>query len=200
MRQAKRRWRARLREQIAALSLPARQQASARLCAHLLAWDRAQTSRTILAYAALADEPDLTTAIQAWLDAGLCVCLPRMDWAAGTMEPVQITTAAHGLEVRRHGIREPAAGGLVVALAEVDLVLVPGVGFDRTGNRLGRGAGFYDRFLVRPGLRACRCGVAFAVQLVEHIPAGPDDVRMDAIATEDGVVLAGTGPAADNKT
>lgn len=64
-------------------------------------------------------------------------------------------------------------------LQAVDLVVVPGVAFDRTGRRLGRGRGFYDRFL--PKLRAFRMGLCFSFQHVDTVPAGPEDIPMDEV-------------------
>ncbi len=67
------------------------------------------------------------------------------------------------------------------------LVLVPLLAFDRRGNRLGYGAGYYDRTLAAlPGVRTLGC--AFAAQELDSVPVGPHDVRLDAIATEHGVI------------
>lgn len=68
------------------------------------------------------------------------------------------------------------------------LVLVPGLAFDRAGNRLGRGKGHYDRFFADP--RNCSCvkvGVAWELQIVDKVPTKPHDVPMDYIVHEDGV-------------
>jgi len=70
----------------------------------------------------------------------------------------------------------------------LDLVIVPGVAFDRKGHRLGFGAGYYDRFLpkLRPGVK--KIAVAFEVQLVDSVPAEEHDIRMDAILTEEQLI------------
>jgi 5-formyltetrahydrofolate cyclo-ligase len=65
------------------------------------------------------------------------------------------------------------------------LFLVPGVGFDDSGGRLGRGRGWYDHLLSRFD-RASRWGLAFSLQLVPHLPLDPWDVRMNAVVTERG--------------
>jgi 5-formyltetrahydrofolate cyclo-ligase len=67
-----------------------------------------------------------------------------------------------------------------------DLVVVPGVAFDRKGRRLGRGCGYYDRFLSAFGNTAVKVGLAFSRQLLPEVPVDPWDVPMDAIVTEDG--------------
>ena len=81
------------------------------------------------------------------------------------------------------GIREPIEGP-PLPLSEIDLVIVPGLGFDEEGNRLGRGRGFYDRFLSHPNFHGVSCAVAFEEQVFESIPVDPADVRMDMLVTD----------------
>lgn len=93
-------------------------------------------------------------------------------------------------ERHRFGYLQPAAGAPEVPLAAVAVALVPGLAFDRTGVRLGHGAGYYDRLL--PGLRprAPRVGVVPAALLVAAgLPCEAHDVRMTHLASEDGVIL-----------
>ncbi len=81
------------------------------------------------------------------------------------------------------GLREPdPARTPLVDPAEVDVVIVPGIGFDRRGRRIGFGAGYYDRFLSTTD--AIRVGLAFSLQMVPRIPQGPDDETVDWIVTE----------------
>jgi 5-formyltetrahydrofolate cyclo-ligase len=68
-----------------------------------------------------------------------------------------------------------------VPLNQLDLILVPGVGFDLSGRRLGRGKGYYDRLLT--GVRGAKCGLAFEKQIVMAIPAEPHDITLDYIVT-----------------
>ncbi|MDR1880002.1 MAG: 5-formyltetrahydrofolate cyclo-ligase [Tannerellaceae bacterium] len=87
-----------------------------------------------------------------------------------------------------YGIPEPLHGG---AEEEPELIIVPGVAFDRSLNRMGRGKGYYDRFLQRrPTLP--RIGLCFAFQLVEHLPVEPFDVKMDLIITEHELIAPGS--------
>jgi 5-formyltetrahydrofolate cyclo-ligase len=75
-----------------------------------------------------------------------------------------------------------------------DWLLVPLLAFDRAGNRLGYGAGYYDRTLAGlPGAR--RIGCAYACQMLDEVPAGPDDVPLHAVATEDGIFTFGAATA-----
>jgi 5-formyltetrahydrofolate cyclo-ligase len=82
-----------------------------------------------------------------------------------------------------YGTLEPATKR---PAAEIDLVLVPGVAFDRSRHRLGYGKGYYDAFLR--GVPAVKVGVAFARQIVPSIPAEAHDVQMDIVVTEEGVL------------
>lgn len=76
-----------------------------------------------------------------------------------------------------------------VAPSEVDVALVPGVAFDRQGNRLGHGAGYYDRLLAELPPNARLIGLAYECQLLESIPHEPHDVGLDLVATESDLYL-----------
>ena len=86
---------------------------------------------------------------------------------------------AAGLTIGAFGIAEPAEG-LPAPPEEIDLLIVPGVAFDSQGFRLGRGKGFYDKFLVScPGLHTV--GVCLRHQFIEHVPHEPHDLRVDRV-------------------
>jgi 5-formyltetrahydrofolate cyclo-ligase len=89
-------------------------------------------------------------------------------------------------EVHRYGYRQPTAEAEVVADDDIAAVLCPGLLFDRSGARLGRGAGYYDRFLARLGPGVVRVGVT-ADRVVERLPVEPFDVAMTHLATGRGV-------------
>ena len=86
------------------------------------------------------------------------------------------------------GAREPPASAVAVELAEVDCVVLPGIGFSEKGHRLGRGGGFYDATLAGMAT-ARRVGLAFEVQVLKEIPFEPHDARLDAIVTESRTLL-----------
>jgi 5-formyltetrahydrofolate cyclo-ligase len=93
----------------------------------------------------------------------------------------QIVEPVRDLVPGKFGIREPAAHCPEVPLNRLDLALVPGIAFDVSGGRLGRGKGFYDRLL--PAVNGLKCGVAFDEQIVDAVPVGPMDVRLNCILT-----------------
>jgi 5-formyltetrahydrofolate cyclo-ligase len=79
-----------------------------------------------------------------------------------------------------YGICEPATKGFV-AVSSIDLVVVPGVAFDKRGNRLGRGKGYYDRFLKTLSRKTASVGLAFDFQILPSLPTTTTDVRVDKI-------------------
>jgi 5-formyltetrahydrofolate cyclo-ligase len=83
------------------------------------------------------------------------------------------------------GVKEPV-GENIINCNKIDLVIVPGIAFDRKMNRLGRGKGYYDRFLST--LKATKIGVCFDFQLLDNIPTDAHDVKMDMIVSENEMV------------
>jgi len=193
--------RRRLREAVQAMSPAERDSASLRVCARVLASPLLETAATILLYAPLEGEVDIGTLTEALVALGRCVCLPRADWTGRTMEAAMMSGPGGGLIANRHGVREPGPEAPIVEAARLDAIVVPGVGFDRVGNRLGRGAGFYDRFLARtggeggatrPGPRII--GVCFDAQLVDTLPHDELDAPVDAVATPSELLVFGPAP------
>ena len=84
------------------------------------------------------------------------------------------------------GIREPVAG-VPFPISLIDLVIVPGLGFDEDGNRLGRGRGFFDRFLAHPEFQGVACGMALEEQMTPGIPVDALDRRVDMLVTDEKV-------------
>lgn len=81
------------------------------------------------------------------------------------------------------GISEPKADGIEVPEREIDLIIVPGVAFDKDKNRMGRGKGFYDRLLST--LDIPKVGICFGFQMIPHVPVEPFDKKMDYVITEE---------------
>lgn len=137
----------------------------------------------VLAYLALPDEPDLDDLIRRRIAAGLPVAAPAVDWQNGAMRPALIDSLDHGIVRHRHGVREPT--GPPVQLSDLGCVLAPGLAFDPAGGRLGRGGGFYDRFLARARSEGnpLVIGVAFDEQIMPVVPMEEHDAVMDAVLT-----------------
>lgn len=172
-----------LRRRLRGIEIPAG--ASEALCARLREVAEVESAACVLAYLSLPDEVSVDGWIAEALDRGVRVCVPRVEWDSGSMEPVLLGRMGHWT-VGRHGLRGPAAGAAVVPIEEVGAVLVPGLGFDMRGRRLGRGGGFYDRLLARLPVSVWRIGVAAEARVVERLPADEWDENLDMLVTESG--------------
>ncbi|MFM2171416.1 MAG: hypothetical protein RI957_1645 [Verrucomicrobiota bacterium] len=136
----------------------------------------------------LSGEPDLTILHQLLPDR-LWV-YPRVDALEMTFHP--ISDPAEDLAIGRWNLHEPKAASRLVQREEIDVMLCPGVAFDVMGRRLGKGKGFYDRYLSGAcGSRPYRIGVTFASYLFDNIPAEQHDVLMNCIITEQGPISIG---------
>jgi 5-formyltetrahydrofolate cyclo-ligase len=93
----------------------------------------------------------------------------------------EIRSLAEVRPTGKFGLFEPGPEAPAIAPDRIELAVVPGVAFDRDGNRLGHGKGYYDRFFNSPGFRAYKLGLAYDFQVVEQLPATEYDVKMDAI-------------------
>jgi 5-formyltetrahydrofolate cyclo-ligase len=140
-----------------------------------------RSARTILFFAPLPNEIDLWPLLEESVQAGKTVALPWFDPATQTYRARRVKNPADEIVIGKFGVREPAPGCLEISLEKFDLVLVPGVAFDLSGNRLGRGRGFYDRLLAK--ISGVKCGVGYDFQLLEKIPAEPHDGKMNFILT-----------------
>jgi len=144
---------------------------------------------SVLFFASLPDELDLWPLLEEALAAGKTAALPRYHPADKNYVACRVQNLRSEITPGEFGIREPAARCPEIPLSRLDLILVPGVAFDWHGHRLGRGKGFYDRLLA--GTRGVKCGIAFDEQMVNEVPTGPSDVRMNFMMTPTrGVAIA----------
>ncbi|MGQ9709300.1 MAG: 5-formyltetrahydrofolate cyclo-ligase [Anaerolineae bacterium] len=154
--------------------------ASEAVCRHLASWPVMRTARIVMAYLAFRNEPSLET---------LFAALPRIQWAVPRIEGRTLVIHPYDPNrLTRHpfGMLEPAADLPVIDPALLEIVLVPGVAFDRRGGRLGFGGGFYDRFL--PTTPAPRVGVTYDFCLLDELPWTEADQRMDWVVTPTGLL------------
>ena len=173
--------RERLRTVLSELTRDQRDSAAVEICARLIEQPTWINARSVLLFAPLPDEPNVRPLLHAALDAGKLTVLPRFNAATGHYEAAAVRDLANDFTEGKFGILEPAPACESADLKRLDLILVPGLAFDRHGHRLGRGKGFYDRLLVEVSGKTC--GVAFDQQLVSAIPVEPHDVRLNCILT-----------------
>lgn len=144
-----------------------------------------QAARRVLGYHSFGSEPATEPFLRRVLAEGRRLVLPRIDRPARSLTLYEVVDLDADLVAGPWGIREPdPARARGVDPAEVDLVLVPGVAFDSQGGRLGYGAGYYDRLLGGCAPGTPRVAAAFEIQVVERVPAGPQDRPVDVIVTE----------------
>jgi 5-formyltetrahydrofolate cyclo-ligase len=155
---------------------------SARIVSGLFAWLSPRLPGTISAFLPMEGEVDLRP---------LFYRLPGWRWALPRVEPDRSVTfrdQSVPRETHPFGMEQPVDSGPIIPIHEVDVLLVPGLAFDRLGGRLGNGAGHYDRILSLARSDAISIGIAPALRLVEEVPVDAHDVRVGWLATEDGVV------------
>ena len=145
-----------------------------------------QQASVVMMFLSMPDEIDTAAAMGTAWQQDKTVVVPKVDWDRRTMTPVVIETLDAPMAMERGGLRNPMSG-LAVDVERIDLVVTPGLGFDRQGHRLGRGAGFYDRFFSDPRLRAVRCGFCFSEQVVESVPVIESDRPVDWLVTDEQV-------------
>jgi 5-formyltetrahydrofolate cyclo-ligase len=180
--------RAQIRAQRCQMDSSWRDRASRTIVARLEALPVFQRSRRIQTYVALRPEVDTHALIRRLLRAGKQVAVPRVE--SGRELQQYLIKDFSELQVGTFGILEPPSDpSRRVMPAQFDLVLVPGLAFDRAGNRLGAGKGYYDRFLA--GIKAPKIALAFASQIVEQVPIEPHDQRVDMIVTESETIICG---------
>jgi len=170
-----------LRANFSAMSATQRAAWSQEICSVLAVQPIWREARSILSYFPTEQEPDISPLLNQALAEGRSVCLPRQDSNGKAYGARQIQNLGSDLEVGAFSIREPRGSCPVFPLNQLDLALAPGVGFDLTGWRLGRGKGYYDRLLAQ--VSGHKCGVAFEWQIVKEIPWEPHDVRLNSILT-----------------
>lgn len=175
-----------------ALSPQQRRDSDEALFRRFLALPQVEAAHVILLYCGMGTEPDTLRLLPSLFAAGKRICLPRC--LPGNQMEVRLVQPDSSLIPHPYGMLEPGPDCPLVLPEEIGLALVPGLAFDRTGGRLGRGGGYYDRWLARyRGATAalCRDGL-----LLDALPRLPHDLGVDLVITETGLYgpsLAGQG-------
>jgi len=161
------------------LDLEQRRRASQMIANRLNELVPIQKARTIMGYAAIQNEADMIPFLEAQHQLGKTILLPRVQ--ADQLVAVEWQSWQE-TAVSSFGIREPL--GEVYPLADIDVVLVPGLAFDGRGYRLGFGRGFYDRFLPKRCPDAFKCGICYEFQVVDSVLPHAADIPIHWIVTE----------------
>lgn len=158
-------------------------------------------ARILLAFLSMGEELSTASLVDKALAQGKLVAVPRMERSPGEGDYLVFVPLLEDYRAwprDRFGIPEPPSEAAGLSAEELGaasvLVAVPGLAFDPAGGRLGRGKGYYDRFLaaaragaVRHGGSLFACGLCFAGQIVDQVPTDGRDQALDAVASEDGL-------------
>lgn len=141
--------------------------------------------RVIMGYLGEPGEVVIDQALQTALNQGKTVCVPQILEGEGEMQAVKLVSLKK-LGRDRFGIRTPLEPAETVNPEDIDVVLTPGLGFTAQGCRLGRGKGYYDRFLPRC-TKAVPMGIGYEVQVVKELPVNAHDAKIRYLCTETGL-------------
>lgn len=151
---------------------------SARTMARIEALEAFRKASTVALYWSLAGETATHNLVRKYA-ASKHIVLPVVD--GDTMHFAEVAADCSNLSSGAFGVMEPREGA-VCPPDEIELMIVPGVAFDRKGGRMGHGKGYYDKYFER--YNGLKIGVCFDFQLVDEVPCEPFDVGMDAVLTE----------------
>lgn len=149
-----------------------------------------KNSKSVLAYMNKGKEVGTEELIKCCLSEGKAVCLPLVLREQSKLEIYRIYDLSKDLRQGVFGIREPIAlPENRVDIFKIDIVVIPGVGFDEEKNRIGYGKGFYDRFLKQLNPGTLKIALAFDCQMLKELPADSLDIKMDIIITENRMLV-----------
>lgn len=164
-----------------------RAQKSKQICRHLTGTEEFKKAGTVMVYLSMAHEVDTASVILQCWQQEKTVIVPKVSWQQRHMIPVEINSLNSGISTGAGGLRNPTTGA-PMPVEDIDMVITPGLAFDKKGNRLGRGGAYYDRFLASEGLKAVICSMAFSEQIVDEVPTDQHDKTVDFIVTENGII------------
>lgn len=170
---------------VRALAPEAKARRSAKIFEKLKRLKAFRQAGCVMAYWATEDEVDTRPMVQQALETGKRVALPLTRPRTRRLIPCAVTNPHDDLAPGPYGILQPVSDRMrPIPLEAIDLVLVPGVAFDRRGSRLGRGGGYFDRFLARLPDRVPKIGLAFRFQVVDRLPHAAHDIRVTRLVTD----------------
>jgi len=145
-----------------------------------------QNASTIFTFVSFGSEVDTHKIIKFALSDNKIICVPKTSKKNG-IEVFRIN-GFDDLEVGYFKILEPIANCEKISPAKIDFILMPGLAFNRVGDRIGYGGGFYDRFLLNISTSVDKIALAYHFQVVEDIPTTENDIKIDGIITNKEVI------------
>ena len=170
-----------LRQAVKKITKNSRRHRSQKISRSLMRSAEFKRAHHIMIYVPIAGEVDTRDFLSQAFCQDKNIYIPKINSTTKKMTPIQIKNPKSELKRGTYGIMEPHGRHLKrLNPAKLDLVIVPGLGFDRSGGRLGRGVGYFDRFLKR-AKKAKTIGLAFREQIRKKIPMERHDVYLDRV-------------------
>jgi 5-formyltetrahydrofolate cyclo-ligase len=144
-------------------------------------------AKAVLTYMGFGSEIETQSFLNRIIADGKIAVLPRVDRASQALALHPVRSIAELLQ-GKWGILEPPTHAPMVSISAIDFVLIPGVAFDRLGNRLGYGRGYYDKLLSAATPALARVSAAFPCQIVDVVPVGSDDQQVHCVITENETI------------
>jgi 5-formyltetrahydrofolate cyclo-ligase len=173
--------RTKFRAALQGMSSTSRVEGSHRICETLLNQPVWQAAKSVVLYAPLPLEPDVLPLAEVAVEQGKVIAYPRYNAETLVYDLAQVVDREKDLQKGKFGVLEPGLSCATLPLNQLDLVLVPGVGFGLDGSRLGRGKGFFDRLLALTS--GVTCGVGFDEQVTATLPVEAHDIRLSYLLT-----------------
>ena len=149
-----------------------------------------QKASVVLIYMGFGSEIETQTLLEHILADAKMAVLPRVDRASQSLILHVVRNMSELVPGKwgTWGICEPHADAPSMLINDIEFMLMPGVAFDRSGNRLGYGRGYYDKLLLASSPALARVAAGFSCQIVDAVPAGPNDQKIDMIITENEII------------
>jgi len=176
-----------IRTQLCALTAQQRIDNSHKACKNLVDTPEFRNANTIMAFLSMPHEIETAPFILYAWQHNKTIAVPKISWQQRHMIAVVINSLETGIATEAGGLRNPVTG-IPVPIEDIDLIVTPGLAFDNSGNRLGRGGSYYDRFFSSEKLNATKCAFAFSEQIVNQVPVTDSDKPVDMIVTEKSVI------------
>ncbi|MFH1504935.1 MAG: 5-formyltetrahydrofolate cyclo-ligase [Candidatus Omnitrophota bacterium] len=186
----KRELRHKLLQRLLSLTQKELKRRSANVEERLLSLPIYKQAKTVTGYYPLKGEVDILGVIRKAIGNNKRVCFPVMDLKTKELRAFEVSNLDKDFVLGPWGVKEPDTNRVrEVDIKKIDMVIVPGLAFDRKKNRLGRGAGFYDRFLKKLSPSVKKAGVGFEFQILESLPIHlPSDQKVDIVVSENSVI------------
>jgi 5-formyltetrahydrofolate cyclo-ligase len=159
------------------------------ICKSLLSLEEFKNAHSIMTYLSFADEVDTLNFARRVLECGKRLIVPKVQTQKKNLLPCEVKNLEEGLLPGLYGILEPDESHThPVEAGEIDFHVIPALALDRSGFRLGRGGGYYDRFLSKIEGHFFTVGICYNCQLVEELPRETWDIPVNCIVTENGII------------